>query len=182
VVGLGRIGQAVARRGRAFGMHIVYHQRHRAAPEAEEALGAEYRGFDQLLGEADVVTLHVGLTDETRHLIDARRLARMKPTAILVNVSRGPVVDEAALVEALRERRILAAGLDVYEREPAVHSGLVVLENVVLTPHIGSATIEARTAMADLAAENLLAGVEGRRPPALVNPEVWEALARGISG
>jgi lactate dehydrogenase-like 2-hydroxyacid dehydrogenase len=97
-------------------------------------------------------------------------------------VSRGPVVDEAALVEALRERKIFAAGLDVYEREPAVHPGLVELENVVLAPHIGSATIEARTAMSDLAAENLIEGVEGRRPPSLVNPEAWEALAHRISG
>jgi glyoxylate reductase len=182
VVGLGRIGQAVARRGRAFGMRVIYHQRHRSAPEVEETLGAEYRQLDQLLSEADVVTLHTGLTDETRHLLDARRLALMKETAVLVNASRGPVVDEAALVAALRERTIFAAGLDVYEREPVVHPGLVELENVVLAPHIGSATVEARTAMSNRAADNLIEGVEGRRPPSLVNPEVWEALAHRISG
>lgn len=182
VVGLGRIGQAVARRGLAFGMRIVYHRRHRATPEVEDALGAEFRTLDDLLAEADVVTLHTSLSDETRHLIDASRLALMKPTAVLVNTSRGPVVDEAALVEALRERRIFAAGLDVYEREPEVHPGLLELENVVLVPHLGSATLETRTAMATLAAQNLIEGVEDRRPPRLVNPEAWEALSHRISG
>lgn len=182
VVGLGRIGRAVARRGRAFGMHSVYHSRHRVPAEVEEALGAEYRQLDELMAEADVVTLHVILSAETRHLIDARLLALMKPTAVVVNASRGPVIDEAALVEALRDGRIFAAGLDVYEREPQVDSGLLELENVVLAPHIGSATIETRTAMADLAAENLIEGVEGRRPPGLVNPEVWEALSHRVSG
>jgi glyoxylate reductase len=178
VVGLGRIGHAVARRGRAFGMGIVYHNRQRVPAEVEEALGAEYRQLDELVAEADVVTLHTSLTAETRHLIDARRLALMKPTAVLVNASRGPVVDEAALVQALRNRRIFAAGLDVYEREPQVETGLLELENVVLAPHIGSATIETRTAMANLAAENLIEGVEGRRPPSLVNPEALEAPSR----
>lgn len=174
VVGLGRIGRAVARRGRAFGMRIVYHNRHRAAVEVEEALAAEYRQLDELLGEADVVTLHTSLSEQTRHLIDAGRLGLMKPTAVLVNASRGPVVDETALVDALRNREIFAAGLDVYESEPHVDPGLLELENVVLAPHIGSATIETRTAMSDLAAENLIEGVEGRRPPCLVNPEAWE--------
>lgn len=182
VVGLGRIGRAVARRGRAFGMRLVYHGRRRAPADVEEALGAQYRQLDELLAEADVVTLHVSLSDETRHLIDARRLARMKPTAVLVNASRGPVLDEAALVEALRARRLFAAGLDVFEQEPKIHPGLLELENVVLAPHIGSATIETRTAMANLAAENLIEGVEGRRPPCLVNPDVWEALSPRISG
>jgi glyoxylate reductase len=182
VVGLGRIGRAVARRGRAFGMGIVYHNRHRAPSEIEEELGARYRTLDDLLAEADVITIHTSLSDETRHLIDADRLARMKSTAVFVNASRGPVVDEASLVEALRRGQIFAAGLDVYEQEPRVHPGLLELENVVLAPHIGSATIETRMAMADLAAENLIEGVEGRRPPCLVNPEVWEARTRGISG
>lgn len=182
VVGLGRIGQAVARRGKAFGMNIIYHRRHGASPEVEDALRAQFRQLDDLLAEADVVTLHTSLSDETRHLIDARRLAMMKRTAVLVNASRGPVVDEAALVEALRERRIFAAGLDVYEREPEVHPGLLELENVVMAPHLGSATIETRTAMAELAAENLIEGVEGRRPPCLVNPDAWEALTQRISG
>jgi glyoxylate reductase len=138
--------------------------------------------LDDLLAEADVVTLHVSLSEETRHLVDARRLSLMKPTAVLVNSSRGPVVDEAALVEALRDRRIFAAGLDVFEREPDVHRGLLELENVVMAPHIGSATIEARTAMGQLAAHNLIEGVEGRRPPCLVNPEVWEALSQSSAG
>jgi glyoxylate reductase len=182
VVGLGRIGRAVARRGRAFGMRIVYHNRRRAPTEVEGELSAEYLPLEDLLAEADVVTIHTSLSDETRHLIDADRLALMKPTAVFVNASRGPVVDEAALVEALQSGRIFAAGLDVYEEEPKVHPGLLELENVVLAPHIGSATIETRTAMADLAAENLIEGVEGRRPPCLVNPEAWEAWTRGISG
>jgi glyoxylate reductase len=182
VVGLGRIGRAVARRGRAFGMRIVYHNRNRVPTEVEEALAAEYRQLDELLAEADVVTLHTTLSEETCHLIDARRLGLMKTTAVLVNASRGPVVDETALVDALRNRKIFAAGLDVYEREPHVDPGLLELENVVLAPHIGSATIETRTAMADLAAENLIEGVEGRQPPCLVNPEAWEALSHRVNG
>jgi glyoxylate reductase len=175
VVGLGRIGRSVARRGKAFGMSIVYHGRHRAPAEVEEALGARPMALDGLLAEADVVALHVGLSEQTRHLIDARRLALMKTTAVLVNASRGPVVDEEALVQALRDRRIFAAGLDVFEREPEVHPGLLVLDNVVMAPHIGSATIETRSAMGQLAADNLIDGVEGRRPPCLVNPEAWGA-------
>lgn len=182
VVGLGLIGRSVARRGRAFGMTIAYHGRRRAPAEVEEALAARAMALDELLAVADVVTLHVSLSEETRHLIDARCLALMKPTAVLVNASRGPVVDEAALVDALRERRIFAAGLDVFEREPEVHPGLLELENVVMAPHIGSATIEARTAMGQLAADNLIEAVEGRRPPCLVNPGAWEALTHRISG
>ena len=182
VVGFGRIGRAVARRASVFGMRVLYHSRRRAPSEVEEALGAEYRDLDRLLNESDVVTLHVSLGPETRHLIDARRLASMKPTGVLVNASRGAVVDEAALVEALRERRILAAALDVFEGEPEVHPGLLELQNVVLTPHIGSATIETRTAMALLAAENLIGGVEGRRPTCLVNPAAWEPLTPRASG
>jgi glyoxylate reductase len=175
IVGFGRIGQAVARRARAFSMPVLYHSRTRADASVEGALGVEYRDLDDLMGEADFVTLHTPLKPSTRHLIDKRRLSLMKPSAILVNASRGPVVDEAALVEALRTGRIWAAGLDVYEREPEVHPGLLELENVVLIPHLGSATVETRTAMASLAAENLLAALEGRRPPCLVNPEVWDA-------
>jgi glyoxylate reductase len=182
VVGLGRIGRAVARRGLAFGMRIAYHGRRRAEPDVEEALAASFFGLDDLLAEADVVTLHTSLSPETQHLIDARRLGLMKPTAVLVNTSRGPVVDEAALVDALRTQRILAAGLDVFEREPEVHPGLLELENVVLVPHLGSATVETRTAMSALAVENLIEGVEGRRPRYLVNPEVWETLANRVSG
>src|SRR5439155_8054515 len=136
---------------------------------------AEYReDLDDLLGEADFVSLHVSLNPGTRHLIDADRLRLMKPTAILVNASRGPVVDEAALVAALRERRIAAAALDVFEHEPEVHPELRALENVVVVPHLGSATVEARAAMSSLAAENLRAALAGRRPPCLVNGEVWD--------
>jgi glyoxylate reductase len=174
VVGFGRIGRAVARRALGFGMPVLYHGRTRAPEEVEMELRAEYRALDHLLGEADFVTLHVSLTPASRHLIGAEQLALMRPTAVLVNASRGPVVDESALVEALRERRIAAAAMDVFEREPEIHPGLRELENVVIVPHLGSATVEARSAMASLAAENLLRALEGRLPPSPVNPEVWE--------
>jgi len=173
IIGFGRIGRAVAKRGRCFGMRLLYYSSTRVPPEVEAELGAEYRELDDLLAEADFVTLHTPLTPKTRHLIDADRLAKMKRTAVLVNASRGPVVDEAALVEALRAGRIFAAGLDVFEREPEVYPGLLELANVVIIPHLGSATVETRTAMGLLAAENLIAALEGRRPPNLVNPEAW---------
>lgn len=174
IVGFGRIGRAVASRARGFGMTILYHARTPATAEVERDLGAGYRELDDLLAEADFVTLHTELSLETRHLIDAERLARMKRTAVLVNASRGPVVDEAALVDALRRGRILAAGLDVFEQEPEINPVLFQLENAVITPHVGSATVEARLAMALLAAENMIAALEGRRPPTIINPEVWE--------
>jgi glyoxylate reductase len=173
VVGFGRIGRAVARRGRSFGMRLLYHSSSRAPAEVEAELGAEYRELDELLAEADFVTVHTPLTARTRHLIGAEQIATMKRTAVLVNASRGPVVDEAALVEALREGRIFAAGLDVFEREPEIDPGLLKLENVVIIPHLGSATVQTRTAMGLLAAENLIAALDGRRPPNLVNPEAW---------
>jgi glyoxylate reductase len=128
--------------------------------------------LDALLREADIVSIHVPLTSETQHLIDAERLAFMKPSAFLVNTARGPIVDEAALVQALRNGVIAGAGLDVFEREPELEPGLVDLPNAVLAPHLGSASVEARTAMADLAAENLISALAGRRPPHPVNPEV----------
>ncbi len=162
VVGLGLIGQATARRARAFGMDVVYAGRSGADPAVEAELGARRLELDELLATADVVSLHCPLTPDTRHLIDARRLALMKPTAYLVNTARGPVVDEAALAAALRDGTIAGAGLDVFEREPQVDPGLLELENVVLIPHLGSATIETRTAMAVLAAENALAVLAGR--------------------
>ncbi|MBC7318800.1 D-glycerate dehydrogenase, partial [Candidatus Bipolaricaulota bacterium] len=146
-------------------------------PEAEKDLGARYVSLDELLRESDFVVLCVPLTQETYHLIGARELSLMKREAILVNVARGPVVDEGALVQALKERRILAAGLDVFEREPQVHPELLTLRNVVLTPHIGSATWATRRRMASLAVDNVLAALSGRRPPTLVNPEVWETLS-----
>jgi glyoxylate reductase len=163
IVGMGRIGRAVARRGKGFGMEILYHNRSRNE-EAEEELGARYVGLEDLLRESDFVSIHTPLTDETRHLIGERELDLMAETAVLVNTSRGPVVDEAALAQALREGRIFAAGLDVYEGEPEVHPGLLELENVVLAPHIGSATVETRDRMATLAAENLAAVLRGEQP------------------
>jgi glyoxylate reductase len=155
VVGLGNIGSRVAERARAFGMEIAYHGRHEAPAAA--ALGAERMELDELLAAADALSLHCPLTPATRHLIGARELALMKPTATLVNTARGPVVDEAALAAALRDGEIAAAGLDVYEHEPAVEPGLLELENAVLVPHLGSATVETRTAMAELAARNAIA-------------------------
>jgi glyoxylate reductase len=172
VVGLGRIGRAVARRAQGFDMRVLYHKRTRD-PEAEAGLGVQYRTLAELLREADFVVLTVPLTAETRHLIGAPELAMMKPTAFLVNVARGPVVDEGALVEALRAGRLAGAGLDVFEEEPKIHPGLLGLENVALTPHIGSASRATRLKMATLAAENCVAALEGRRPPNLVNPEAW---------
>src|SRR5215216_6843635 len=163
IVGLGRIGQAVARRGRGFGMEILYHNRSRKE-EAEEELGARYLELDELLRESDFVSIHTPLTDETRHLIGERELGLMRETAVLVNTSRGPVVDEGSLADALEDGRIFAAGLDVYEEEPKVHPRLLELENVVLAPHIGSATTETRDRMATLAAENLAAVLRSEEP------------------
>jgi glyoxylate reductase len=164
IVGLGKIGIATARRARAFGMRIAYAGRRRVDAALEEELGAELLELDELLATADVVSIHCPLSAETRHLIDARRLALMKPTAYLVNTARGPIVDEAALTAALRAGTIAGAGLDVFEREPIVEPGLLDLENVVLLPHLGSATIETRTAMGVLAAENAAAVLRGEPP------------------
>ena len=167
VIGFGRIGQAAARKAHhGLGMRILYHSRRRADPQVEAETNAVFcETLDELLAEADVVSLHMPGGAETRHLIDARRLSLMKPSAILINTARGPVVDEAALTAALAERRIAAAGLDVYEREPAVTPGLVALENVVLLPHLGSATAETRIAMGMKVADNLDAFFDGREPP-----------------
>jgi glyoxylate reductase len=170
IVGLGNIGARVAERARAFGMAIAYCNRHEAAAAA--ALGAELLGLDDLLASADVVSLHCPLTEETRHLIGPRELALMKPTATLINTARGPIVDEAALAAALAAGEIAAAGLDVYEREPEVEPALLGLENVVLAPHLGSATVETRTAMAVLAARNAIAVAGGGEP---LTPVPWSA-------
>jgi glyoxylate reductase len=173
VVGLGAIGQATARRARAFGMEIVYAGPRRATEETEAELGGARRvPLMQLLATADVVTLHTPLTPETRHLINSTALRQMREDAYLVNTSRGPIVDEAALVKALRNDTIAGAALDVFEEEPNIHPGLLELDNVVLMPHLGSATIETRTAMAVLAANNALAVLRGERPATPVNPEV----------
>jgi glyoxylate reductase len=163
VIGFGRIGQALARRTRGFDMELVYHDQYRNE-EAEQELGARYLDLDELLETADFISVHTPLTDETHHLIGATELGRMKPEAVFVNTSRGPVVDEAALADALAEGRIFAAGLDVYEEEPEVHPRLMELENVVLAPHIGSASIETRDKMAALAAENIVAVLSGEEP------------------
>lgn len=174
IIGLGRIGQAIARRAQGFGMRVLYHKR-TPDPEAARSVGAEYRTKAELLRESDFVVLSIPLTPETRHLIGAAELALMKPTAFLVNVARGPVVDEAALVEALRAKRIAGAGLDVFEDEPKLHPGLLGLENLALTPHIGSASGATRRRMATRAAENCIAALEGHRPPDLVNPDAWRS-------
>ena len=174
IIGLGRIGQAIARRAQGFGMRVLYHKR-TPDPEAAQGVGAEYRTKADLLRESDFVVLSIPLTPETRHLIGAAELALMKPTAFLVNVARGPVVDEAALVEALRAKRIAGAGLDVFEDEPKLHPGLLGLENLALTPHIGSASGATRRRMATRAAENCIAALEGHRPPDLVNPDAWRS-------
>ena len=172
LVGVGRIGGAVARRARGFDMRVLYTDAVALPAEAERELGATRVELDVLLREADFVSLHVPLTPDTHHLIDARRLAMMKPTAVLVNTSRGPVVDEAALAAALRERRILGAGIDVYEREPDIHPDLLELDNVVLAPHIASGSVRTRSEMSAMAVRNLLAGLGGERPPNLVNADV----------
>jgi glyoxylate reductase len=172
IVGLGRIGKAVARRARGFDMRVLYHNRERLDTAEEREFQAEYADLERLLRESDFVSLHVPLTGETKYFIGAKELAQMKPTAFLINTSRGPVVDEQALVKVLRERRIGGAGLDVYENEPVLAPGLAELDNVTLLPHIGSGTLETRTRMASLAVENLLAGLRGDVPPNILNPEV----------
>ncbi len=161
IVGLGKIGLATARRARVFGMEIAYAGRRRAPADVETELAARFLPLEELLAQADVVSLHCPLNAETRHLIDAEALGRMQPSAFLVNTTRGPVVDEAALADALRTGTIAGAGLDVFEREPEVHEALLDLENVVLIPHLGSATVETRTAMGVLAARNVVAVLGG---------------------
>ncbi|PZW74538.1 phosphogluconate 2-dehydrogenase [Pseudomonas sp. 2848] len=175
IVGMGRIGEALARRAHAgFGMRVLYHTR-QPRPEVEARFGAGYRSLDALLAESDFVCLCLPLTGATHNLIGARELALMKPSAILVNISRGRVLDEAALLQALAERRIRGAGLDVFVQEPlAADSPLLQLDNLVVTPHIGSATLETREAMARCAVDNLLAALAGERPTNLVNPVAWE--------
>ncbi len=169
IVGLGQIGRAVAARAKGFEMRILYHNRSRIEPTQEQELNLQYADLKTLLKMSDFVSLHVPLTPETRGLISRDKLDLMKETAYLINAARGPVVDETALVEALRVGSIAGAGLDVYENEPKPAPGLTDLENVVLLPHVGSATLETRTAMATLAARNLLAGLRGDAPPNCLN-------------
>jgi len=172
LLGMGRIGQETARRAGGFRMKVLYHNRTRLSEELEEYLGARYVSKAELLAESDFLSVHVPLSDETRHVIGAQELAAMKSTAVLVNTARGPVVDEAALADALANGTIAYAGLDVYEKEPQVHPKLLEVPNVVLAPHVGSATIATRTRMCVMAVENLLAGLRGDRPANPVNPEV----------
>lgn len=172
IIGAGRIGRAVARRAKGFAMKVLYHNRKRN-PELEAETGAEYCRLDDLLRRADFVVVLVPLTPETRGMIGAREFSLMKPTAVFVNVARGPVVDEQALYDALVQGKIWAAGLDVFEREPiGADHPLLTLPNVTAVPHIGSATVKTRTRMATLAAENLVAALTGKRPQSPVNPEV----------
>ncbi len=174
IYGFGRIGQAVARRARGFSMRVLYYSLDRPTPEREQELGAQFVDRETLLREADFLSLHVPLTPETHHLIGAPQFALMKPSAFLINTSRGKVVEEAALVEALQSKRIAGAGLDVFEFEPRIHPALLAVPNVVVSPHMGTATGETRLAMAMSATDNLLAALAGERPPNLVNPETWK--------
>jgi glyoxylate reductase len=172
LIGVGRIGRGVAHRAKGFNMRVLYYDPNPLPPDAEQQLGATRVDLGRLLAESDFVSVHVPLTKETHHLLSTPQFARMKQSAILINTSRGPVVDEAALVEALNAKKIAGAGLDVYEREPAVHPGLLPLPNVVLAPHIASGTVRTRSEMSAMAARNMATAVRGGRPPNLLNPEV----------
>jgi glyoxylate reductase len=178
LIGMGRIGSAVARRAAGFDMRVLYYDVNRLSEDEERALRLEYADFDEVLRESDFVSLHVPLVPSTKHFIGVRELSLMKPTSYLINTSRGPVVDEKALVEALRSRRIAGAGLDVYENEPEMAPGLAELENAVLLPHIASASVDTRTKMGTMAARNLIVGLAGELPPNCVNPEVFSGPER----
>ncbi len=175
ILGMGRIGQGIAKRGaHGFGMNVIYHNRSRLDAATEAECKASYVSKEQLLREADHLVLVLPYSPESHHAIGEAELAQMKPSATLVNVARGGIVDDAALARALRDRRIAGAGLDVFEGEPKVHPDLLTVPNVVLTPHIASATVRTRRAMADLAADNLIAFVTGAKPPTPLNPQVLE--------
>jgi glyoxylate reductase len=172
ILGMGRIGSAMAKRAKGFDMDVVYHDIYRRE-DLEEELGITYKPRDEVMRSADFLSLHVPLTPETRHMMGAEELASMKETAFLINTSRGPVIDEKALAEALRDGVIAGAGLDVFETEPVSHdSPLLGLDNIVLTPHLASGSIETRTKMATTAATNIVSVLQGRVPPDLVNPGV----------
>jgi glyoxylate reductase len=172
IVGFGRIGQAVARRAKGFGMNVVYSDAFQLPSDVEAETSARRVDLDDLLEQADFVSIHTNLTPETRHLFGAEQFEKMKETAVLVNTSRGPVVDEDALADALAAGEIFAAGLDVFEREPEVSERLLELDNVVVIPHLGSATVDTRDAMGHLAVDNVFAAFDGERPPTLLNPDV----------
>jgi lactate dehydrogenase-like 2-hydroxyacid dehydrogenase len=178
IIGMGRIGQAIARRAKGFSMRILYHNRRRVPKSVEKALAARYVSMERLLKESDFVSLNMPYSPTSHHLIGAKEFALMKSTAVIVNAARGGIIDDAALVTALKERRIAAAGLDVFEGEPRFNPGFLELDNVALVPHIGSATRATRTAMAMLASKNLSAVLSGKRPPNLLNSEAWEKRRR----
>jgi gluconate 2-dehydrogenase len=171
IIGMGRIGQAIARRAAGFDMRVIYHNRNRLAADIEQKLNARHVTQDELLAQSDFIVLQMPYTKETHHLIGARELAKMKPTAILINSTRGGVVDDSALIDALSAGTIRAAGLDVFENEPKLNPAFLALKNVVLSPHIGSSTEATRRAMAMTAAANAVAALTGKLPPNLVNPE-----------
>jgi len=174
IVGMGGVGRAAARRARGFAMRVLYYDPRRLAAQEERELGLTWVPFGQLLAESDFVSIHARLTPESRHLFGSRELAQMKPGAYLVNTARGPIVDERALIETLEAGRIAGAGLDVYENEPHIPAALAKLPNVVLSPHTGSAVRELREAMANVAVDNILAVLEGRRAPNCYNPEIYQ--------
>jgi glyoxylate reductase len=174
IIGMGRIGQAIARRSLGFDMRVLYHNRSRLSPALEaQANHAQYASKEDVLRQADHLVLVLPYAPQSHHTIGAAELALMKPGATLINLARGGIVDDLALIAALRARRIAAAGLDVFENEPALHPDFLSLSNVVLTPHIASASEPTRRAMADCAADNLIAALGGSRPPNLLNPEAW---------
>jgi glyoxylate reductase len=172
LIGVGRIGRGVAHRAKGFNMRVLYYDPHPLPQDAEQSLGASRADLGRVLAESDFISVHVPLTQETHHMLSTPQFSQMKRTAILINTSRGPVIDEAALVEALTAKKIAGAGLDVYEREPAVHPGLLAMPNVVLAPHIASATTRTRSEMSAMAARNMATAVRGGRPPNLLNTEV----------
>ena len=174
IIGMGRIGQGIAKRALGFGMNVIYHNRSRLSEADEKACGAQYVSKEELLRTADHVVLVLPYSAQSHHTIGAKEIALMKPTATLVNIARGGIVDDAALAQALKEKKIFAAGLDVFEGEPTVHPELLKLSNVVLAPHIASATEKTRRAMVDLAIENLRAALDGKKPPSLINVEVYK--------
>jgi glyoxylate reductase len=173
IIGCGRIGLAVAKRAKAFEMNVIYHNRRRLDEATEREYGLTYTDLDKLLTTADIVSLHMPYTRESHHMINRDAFRKMKKTAFLINTARGSVVDEAALAEALHHGEIAGAGLDVFEEEPKVHPKLLSLQNVVLAPHLGSATLETRTKMAEIAVENAINVLQGKHPVSLVNPDVW---------
>ncbi len=175
IIGMGRIGQGIAKRALGFGMNVIYHNRSHLSDASEKACGAKYVSKEELLRTADHVVLVLPYSAESHHTIGAKEIALMKPTATLINIARGGIVDDAALAQALKEKRIFAAGLDVFEGEPKVHPELLKLSNVVLAPHIASATEKTRRAMVDLAVDNLRAALDGKKPPSLINAEVYKA-------